>query len=414
MKGLFSVFKFEFINRITQKSIKNTTIIIAALLFIATFIPRFFDVFGAVGSFMNVDDEDNINNTIIGYVVENNSVKEEDIPKIISFGKTKVYSSNDELEKAVEFDEIESGYIFNDKNIFTEITKDSSMYNQDSIIVKDNMNTLLRNEALESQGINPEIVDEASVQEIEYNTINLGKKASSGFIFAFIGMLLTFLIITFFGAAVATLVAREKNDRTMEILITNTSSTNLIVGKVFASTLTCFLQIFIILAITIIGFVINKSFYPPFIIDFIAEGIPIDAFLIFFIFLLLGALMYFFLYAAFGALVTKVEEVNNAVQPIQLLVMIGYFIAIFSMNTPDSPLMTVGSLVPITSPLIFFLRYTMTTVPIYQTLLSIVLLILTTIVLAFISIRIYRMGTLNYGNKMTFFKTVKKLFEKED
>lgn len=222
------------------------------------------------------------------------------------------------------------------------------------------------------------------------------------------------MIVLLFGNSVATLVAREKSDRTMEILITTTGANNLIIGKVFASTIVSFLQLFLILASGIIGFLINKTYYSSELISMIKDSVNAESLVVFMLFIVLGCLMYFFLYAAFGALVSKVEEVQNATAPIQVIFMASFVATVFGLQVPDSTIMKVASMVPFSSPMSFFVRYTMTDVPMYQTLIAVSLLIITTVVLAFISIRIYRMGTLNYGNKMSFGKTVKKLFEKED
>ena len=56
----------------------------------------------------------------------------------------------------------------------------------------------------------------------------------------------------------------------------------------------------------------------------------------------------------------------------------------------------------------------MTTIPNYQTILAIGILGISAIFFAYISIKIYRMGTLNYGNKMSFLKTVRSILKKEE
>ena len=60
MRGLFSVFKFEFLNRISQKSIKFTTIFLTVVILAITFIPRFFNVFDFSDSTTSVTDTEEI------------------------------------------------------------------------------------------------------------------------------------------------------------------------------------------------------------------------------------------------------------------------------------------------------------------------------------------------------------------
>src|SRR5690606_4674903 len=110
---------------------------------------------------------------------------------------------------------------------------------------------------------------------------------------------------------------REKNDRTMELLITNTSSTNLIWGKVLASTVLSILQLASMIVVALLGIKINEANYPEFVLEVIKDGMALDAVGVFLIFAFFGTLMYYFLFAAVGALVSKVEEVNSAMTPIQ-------------------------------------------------------------------------------------------------
>ncbi|QQK08566.1 ABC transporter permease [Miniphocaeibacter halophilus] len=418
MRDLFSVFKFEFLNRLKQKSIIYTTLIFAVLVLLLTFIPRFFDVFDSSSvdstenAVENIEENDDLDK--IGYAINNNVIDESIVGNLIYFGEPIKYNSVKELEEAVNNEEIESGYYFESKSSFKEIVKNISLYSQNNILVQEGLNKVLRDEQLASEGIDPMKVDSASNQEISFEIVNLGKNGITGFIFAYVGMFIVYMVVLLFGNSVATLVAREKNDRTMEILITNTSAKNLIVGKVFASTLTSFLQLFIIIVAGFLGFTINKSYYPAEIVELLKEGLSFEAIAVFLLFIVLGCLMYFFLYAAFGALVSRVEDVGNATGPIQIIFVASFLVTSFGIQMPESMVMKIASIIPFSSPMSFFVRYTMTEVPIYQMLLSIALLIITTIILAFISIKIYRMGTLNYGNKMGFFKTVTKLFQKQD
>ena len=60
----------------------------------------------------------------------------------------------------------------------------------------------------------------------------------------------------------------------MELLITNTSSTSLIVGKVFASLVFSIGQIIVMLLVGILGVYINKASYPPNILNILVQNVP--------------------------------------------------------------------------------------------------------------------------------------------
>ncbi len=123
--------------------------------------------------------------------------------------------------------------------------------------------------------------------------------------------------------------------------------------------------------------------------------------------------MYLFLYASLGSIVSKVEDVSSATAPVVFLFLIGYIVSSFSMSAPNSNLVMIVSLIPFTSVMLMPFRTAIATVPTWQYLLSGGLLLVTTILLAFLSIKIYRQGTLNYGNKRGIVHAIKAAFNKE-
>ena len=128
--------------------------------------------------------------------------------------------------------------------------------------------------------------------------------------------------------------------------------------------------------------------------------------LIFVLFGLIGVTMYYFVFASFGSLVSKIEELPQALSPVTMAVVIAFMVPMTSMSSPDSTVMKVASLVPFSAPLAMPARFLMTVVPTWEVMLSLGILILTTILLAFMSIKIYRQGTLNYGNRLNFWKAL--------
>ena len=84
-------------------------------------------------------------------------------------------------------------------------------------------------------------------------------------------------------------------------------------------------------------------------------------------------------------------------------------ISMISMNTPNSSLLIISSFIPFTSPMAMFVRYSMTLVPLIDVIISLILLIITSVLLAYLSIKIYRQATLNYGNKLSLIKVLKNI-----
>ena len=81
------------------------------------------------------------------------------------------------------------------------------------------------------------------------------------------------------------------------------------------------------------------------------------------------------------------------------------------MQMPNSPLAVGSSIFPFTSMMVMPLRSAISTVPAWQYLLSGGLLVLSCVLLAMLSIKIYRWGTLNYGNKKGLFNAIRMMIK---
>ena len=95
----------------------------------------------------------------------------------------------------------------------------------------------------------------------------------------------------------------------------------------------------------------------------------------------------------------SVEDINTSVMPVTLLFVAGFILVIMSMSdgNVDSLLMRICSYVPFVSPMVMFTRIAMSTVPFYEILISIVVLIVSVVGIGVISAKVYRVGVLLYG-----------------
>lgn len=408
MNNTRKVFLFEFKNKFKEKSIIISSIVILSMIFIGTFIPSI------LNKSMNKSDDKKEQDKIkemekVGYIVNNTDIENFIIVDDLKLAKK--YTNEKELRKDIQSKDINIAFIIlNDTNY--KILKSGSEITFSAIEdygIKNNLSVYAKNKFYKQHGINPEVVSNAEKIEITSSIEKIGKSAESNYFIAYIGTFIIYFIIILFGVAVSTNVAREKNDRTMELLITNTSSTSLIVGKVLASLAFSIGQIIAMLIIGAIGIIINKASYPIDFLSILIQNISPSLILLFLVFSFFGCLMYFFIYAALGSLVSRVEDVNNAIGPIQTIFVIAFMVSMIGMSNPNSAIITISSFIPFTSPMAMFVRYSMTTVPIIEVIISLILLIISTILLAILSIKIYRQATLNYGNKLSLVKVLKSI-----
>ncbi len=126
---------------------------------------------------------------------------------------------------------------------------------------------------------------------------------------------------------------------------------------------------------------------------------PLSILLYALLFFFLGYFIYAFLYGALGSLVSRMEELNQAVMPVTFLFLIAFFIVIFSMTSGnvDNAAMIVCSYIPLTSPMAMFVRIAMGNVAAWEIVLSVAILVASTVGIGFLAAAIYRIGVLLYG-----------------
>ena len=124
----------------------------------------------------------------------------------------------------------------------------------------------------------------------------------------------------------------------------------------------------------------------------------IGAFIFFF---LGGYLLYASLFAAVGAAVDNDTDTQQFMLPITIPIILALFVMMSAMQTPNSALAVTFSLIPFTSMIVMMARIPYG-VPVWQLILSAVLLILTFIGTIWMAGKIYRTGILMYGKKVNY------------
>lgn len=225
-------------------------------------------------------------------------------------------------------------------------------------------------------------------------------------VLTYVVVILTFMAILTYGQWVAQSVAEEKSGRVMELLITAATPQQLLTGKVLGTGAAGLTQYVIMLAALAIGFAANGpvsdalgvSSTLPFTLPALDPAF-IAAFTVFF---LLGFLLYSTLYAAAGSMVSRIEDVQQAVGPLLYLAMAGYFAAFIGMNDPDAGWFQVLSIVPFFSPYLMPARMLLSDPSAVEVIGSLGLLALTLVAAIWVASRIYSAGVLMYGQRPGF------------
>lgn len=233
-----------------------------------------------------------------------------------------------------------------------------------------------------------------------------GGKSESEIIIAtvmvYVMIILLFVAVMVSGQMIATEITMEKSSRIMEILITSVKPLTQMFGKIIGMFIVGISQLLVLFAGGIANLALphNREAFAALDIDLSAVDLRLLLYAL--LFYLTGYLLYATLYAAVGSIVSRTEELGQAVMPISILSMIGYFVAIFGIQDPTGTLVVICSYVPFFSPFIMFLRMGVTEPALWEVWLSIGILIASILFFGWLSAKIYRTGVLMYGKRPTF------------
>ncbi len=227
----------------------------------------------------------------------------------------------------------------------------------------------------------------------------------AGYVLAYIGNVLIYMAVILYGLGVAMGVAEEKSSRIMEILVNAATPFQLLAGKVIGIGAAGLTQMALFVVVGIGALLLQLPLQTALFgsnaggLSLNIAGASITLLVLLLVYFILGFLLYATLYAALGALVKRQDEVQNAVQPLTLLLAVGYIVSFFGVYTPDALWFKVISYVPFWTPTTMLVRVAGGAAAWWEIVITIVLMIVAIFVCAFIAGRIYRFGVLMYGQR---------------
>ena len=293
----------------------------------------------------------------------------------------------------------------------------------------------IRNQKLMAKGVDPEIVS-AVKTDVNLSVMRMDENGNEKETFTEVqftlGVILAMLVcsfIVFFGGQVMQGVSEEKNNRIIEVIISSVKPFQLMMGKIIGVSLVALTQFVLWIVLTLVlylGFsaylglsnpemlsqgtvmaqeitsndIMNNESVQSIlqIVHSIDFGTIIACFLIFFI---LGYLLYATLYAAIGSVVDNNTDSQQFTLPVTVPLMVAIISSFYIVNNPDGALSVWFSMIPFTSPISMMVRIPFG-VPIWQIVVSVVLLAGTFVLMTWIAAKIYRTGILMYGKKLSY------------
>ena len=423
MKRFLTVFGFELSSYTKNKSFVISTIVIAILLFAATFLPRVFDMSEILGTAKveqstekddgkdkkdsKAEDKDTYGFVNRTDTSELNKMMEQVFPE----DKIKVYDDEAQMKKDVKKEKIVAGFVVESFNKYTYYVLNQGMFDEHQALLDEVLAECRHQQYCMANNIDYESLTKEYKTPVESDIQILGKDAAKNYWYCYALTMIIFMIIILYCVMIATSVTQEKSNRAIEVLVTSIDSKYLLFGKVFAGALAAFVQIGAIMAALLIGYGINHEAWGD-KLDVVLD-IPPEVLTSFALFGIGGFLFYAFLYGALGALVSKTEDIQKSVGSLQMVIMVVYFVVLFQLQSPDGIIMKVCSFLPFSSYAAMFVRIGMGSVDIWEILVSAVLLVVSTAFVGWLGAKIYRMGTLRYGNPIKLTTALKDLKQAE-
>lgn len=422
MKQFFNVLSFELSNYFKNKGYMITTILFSIILVIGLSLPSFFDMSKLIPQLAPISSEDPsssvtpdevIDENKANYViVDNNNILPDLNTLETAFTNsswTKV-NTTAEAENIIKAGDAEAGFILESLNKYSYLVDNSGFTDTNQMIFENLLSSL--NQQTYAIEHNLDINDLQSViyPSFESDVTILGKDSANNFFYVYIFIFAMYMMILLYGQLIAVSVTSEKSNRAIEVLVTSASSNSLIFGKVIAAALATFLQVGIILASGMITYSLNSKAWNG-ILDGVFK-VPSNILLTFILFGAIGYLFYSFIFGALGSLVSKTEDISSSIGPITMIFVIVFFISMFGLTNSDSLLIKIASFIPFSSSMTMLIRVAMGTVSNLEIIISFIILLISTILTALGAAKIYRLGTLMYGNPIKL-RNALKWFKKE-
>lgn len=406
MKQFLQVLKFELNNYFKNKSFLMTTVLLTILAVGLIAVPALF-----MGGQKSEEKEETKVKEFAIFDEKGSISSLEELGAAMGGNLSwKECENAEQVRNLVKEDQVEGGFLVEDLLHYTYVVENNSMTDSTDSAFAQALTGMYRTQYLEEKGIDAEEINQLYQVAPESQMEILGKNSVKNYAYTYMLVMILYFLLIFYGQMISVSITTEKSNRAIEILVTSVNSNSLIFGKVLAGAVAGIIQCTLILGSAVAAYQMFRENW-DYRLDFLLQ-IPGSVWAAFVILGLLGYLLYAFFFGMLGALVSKTEDISKASTPIMLIYMASFFIAIFGMYDSDSILMRVASFVPFTSSNAMLIRVAMGSVELWEVFLSGILLVVSCILSGMLAAKIFRFGTLMYGNPIKFSAALKKIREK--
>jgi ABC-2 type transport system permease protein len=318
------------------------------------------------------------------------------------------YTDEAQAQQDLESGQIQAYYVIpegfpdiRDIQLFFTDMPDSTLQNQFRLLILQNLDTfqnldpLVKTRLQEGSLFTMATVDESrEMREDQWFLI----------IMPIIISIIFILTVMTSGGYLLQAVVEEKENRTMEIVITSVTPSQLMTGKTIGNISVGLTQLVVWLIFVWVGLMIGARFW-PFLSEISIPGQIVVVMLLIFLpaFVMVAAIM-----STIGAIMTEMSEAQQISGLFSLLITIPFYVTTTIMSNPNGPLAIILSFFPLSAPITIMMRMAFTNIPTWQITLNVLVLVVLAAFSVWLAGRAFRLGMLQYGKKVS----LKDLFRK--
>lgn len=220
---------------------------------------------------------------------------------------------------------------------------------------------------------------------------------------SFILALVFYMVLLVYGQMIVRSVIEEKTSDIVEIIVSSVRPWELMLGKIIGVGAVGLTQLAIwagvLGGLTLFGLTGGAVALAELGLDPTSVRIPPGLVTGILAFLALGYLLYAGLFAGAGATISNEQDAQQVTLPIIFLIVVPFLLVQGVIENPDTALSILASMIPFFSPLLMPSRLLVTRVPTWELATSLLILVASILLVAWIAGRIYRVGILMKGKR---------------
>ena len=214
-------------------------------------------------------------------------------------------------------------------------------------------------------------------------------------------LVIFFMLVTFFGNQMLTSSTEEKENRTVEMLLTMVKTDTLITGKILSLMVLALIQMLVIVLPVAAGYLAfgSKLQLPNMDLSLLVfDPVRIGLALVIF---LASFMMFTGMLVTLGAMMPTAKEASQWFGLVIMLIFGPFYGITAFVSFPDSPFVKFLSLFPFTAPIPLLLRNAVGNLPAWEGLLGVALLIVAAVFVLWLAVRVFRYGAMSYDSKLS-------------